>query len=42
MRITTIRLGRVLFVHLKGNYISNVIANPTREAYLVRRMLPDY
>lgn len=39
MRIST-RLCRASFVHLKGNYISDAVANLTREAYLVRTMLP--
>lgn len=41
MRIS-IRLCRAPFVHLKGNYVSDVVANPTREAYLVRTMLPGH
>lgn len=39
MRIS-IRLCRASFVHFKGNYISDAVANLTREAYLVRTMLP--
>jgi len=38
----TIHLCWAPFVHFKGNYVSDAIANPTREAYLVRTMLPDH
>lgn len=37
----TIRLCWAPFVRPEGNYVSDVIGNPTREAYLVRMMLPD-